>query len=183
MKKLITGKRLLLLGLAVIVAAAGGFGVKHFNTDTPIAQIQPVASPVNYDPPTQQDKDQTQAHKEELAREYQQQQSEPSAQATSGKQIVNPIITNASQLDQQVTINAYVGGIFENGGTCTATFTKDSLQIVKKNTAFANATTTDCPPVMMDRSEFSSKGDWQVSVAYDSAKATGISQPKTFTVK
>lgn len=180
MKKLLTSRKVLLVSAVVIIAAGGGFAAyKHLYSSKPVATR--VVSPVYYNPPTQQEKDETQAHKEALAQQYQQQQSNP--QPSTGKQTVAPVITNASQNGQQITVNAYINGIFENGGTCTATFTQGNLQVTKNNTGFANATTTNCPPFVIDSSEFTSKGNWQVIVSYNSTNATGISQEETLTVK
>jgi hypothetical protein len=180
MKKVSATQKALLISAVVIVVAGGGFATyEHFHSSTPVAKKS--ANPVYYNPPTPQDKADTQARKEALAKQYQQQQSSP--QPSPSKQAVTPVITNASQIGQQITVNAYVSGIFEDGGICTASFTQGSLQVTKNSTAFANATTTDCPPIVMNSSEFSSKGNWQVTVAYNSAKATGTSQPETLTVR
>lgn len=92
-------------------------------------------------------------------------------------QSVNPVITNASQIDRTITINAYVANIFENGGTCTATIVLGNSSIQKKSNANTGARTTDCEPIRIDRSEFSQVGDWTVTIEYISPKASGISPP------
>lgn len=180
MNKLVTMKKSLLIGIVLLVLA-GGCGAAAYKHYYPAkAAVIKKNNLINYGPPTQQDKSDTQAHKEALANQYQQQNNSP---PSNSKQIVTPVITNASEIGQQVTVNSYIDGIFENGGTCTATFTQGAIQIVRSDTAFANATTTNCPPFSLKSSEFSPTGRWQVIVTYNSDKASGTSQPLMFTVK
>lgn len=178
MKKKLTGKKSLVITAAIIAVAAASFGgYKHFHAQ-PVEPPGKPTSPINYGPATQEEKDQAQANKERLAEQNQQTES---TATTSGKP-VTPVITNASQIQQEITINAYVGGIFENGGTCTFTISQGSTKLTKTNEAFANASTTDCPPVRMQRSEFPTGGDWQVILDYSSGTHSGTTQPKTLTL-
>src|SRR5688572_5096934 len=110
-------------GLLIVLAAAGIFINKSRNTDTAESpQTTNDNSGINYGPPTEEEKAQAEKHKEDLAR----QMAQGSQSSSSQKKQITPVITNASQSGQEITINAYIPGIFENGGTCTVTFTKGS---------------------------------------------------------
>lgn len=174
MKKIrLTKKTAVIAAAAVITLGVGGFYV--YKTQIADPGPQPV-NPINYDPPTEEEKKQAEDNKQRIV-------DEQNAPKTTGKKEVTPVITNASQLTQTITINAYVSGIFEDGGTCTATITQGSQTLVKTSQSFANASTTDCSPIRIDRSEFPSGGDWQVVIAYDSSAATGRSQSKTLALQ
>ncbi len=101
----------------------------------------------------------------------------------SPKKIVQPVIVSASQNEQEVSIRAYTPGIFEDGGSCNMTATQGTRKVTKTNEAFANVSTTDCAPFIMNRSEFPSAGEWNVVISYSSASAAGESQGKTLSLK
>jgi len=172
---------LIAIGIVIVLAVAGCLLWKH-HKDVEAQKPHP-PHPINYNPPTQEEKDQTQAHKEELSQQSNQSSGSGSTGTSAGAQSVSPVITNASQLNQQITVNAYVPGIFEDGGTCTATFTKGGATVTKTSQGFANVNTTSCAPITANRSEFSSSGDWQVIVSYSSSKASGSSQSKVVTLQ
>ncbi len=168
-----SAKKYVVLILLLGVVAAGGFtAYRHFNEEKVAVSPAKPTYPVNYAPSTNQEKQQADAVKDNLA------QTKADSPATGKTQVV-PLITNASQIDQQVTVNAYISGVYENGGNCTATFTNGDARLVKTSSAFANASTTDCTPFRVARSEFSTTGDWQVKVSYNSPTASGDSQLQT----
>jgi hypothetical protein len=96
---------------------------------------------------------------------------------SSGRRNVSPVITNASQIDKTISISAYVADIFEAGGTCTATIVLGNDSIIKKSKANPGATTTDCEPIRVSRSEFNKAGDWSATIEYLSSNASGKSLP------
>lgn len=99
-------------------------------------------------------------------------EKEDSQTKTTTKKSVSVVITNA----QVNSINSYVSGVFEDGGTCTATITKGSSQILKTSEGFKDATHTTCAPIFLKRSDFSSSGTWSVKVSYSSVTSEGQSQ-------
>lgn len=129
--------------------------------------------PITYSGPSEQDKKDAEDNKKEVAA---QQAIENQSSNTSQKKQVNPVITNARQSAQQITINAYISGVFEDGGTCTAVATKGSASVTRSSKAFADATTTSCAPIFVDRSAFPESGSWNVVVSYSSNTAEGKSQ-------
>lgn len=176
-KKIRFSKKTALISTAIVLVVVAGIGgYMWYNRDNEVASPEPI-NPINYDPPTQDEKDQAQANKERIEQETTNQDS------GSGAKSVTPVITNASQIGQQVTVNSYVAGIFEDGGKCTITFTKGTTKITKETDGFANVSTTDCTPLRLDRSEFPQGGDWQVVVSYKSSSAQGSSQSKILTLQ
>lgn len=168
-------KKLLVVGVTILVIAAGAFAYTRFKSDDE-PPGQPT-SPVNYDPATPEEEAEGQARKKELQEQQQQ------AANNSGNKQVTPVVTNASQDGETIFLSAYVPGVLENGGKCTYTVTKGSATVTKVTDGFVNVSNTNCTPLNLNRLEFSSTGDWQVVVSYASTSATGTSQPKTLTVK
>jgi hypothetical protein len=181
MKKITRKQVLIIAVLTVLILSVSGYLlVKARNSDpAQPSSIITTDSSINYGPPTEEEKAQAEKHKEDLTG----QMAENSESGSSGKKQITPVITNASQSGQDITVNAYIEGIFENGGTCTVTFTKGSQKITKTTESSADASTTNCKPLMVGRSEFNEPGDWQVLLTYSSSTAEGTSQIKMLTIK
>ncbi len=79
------------------------------------------------------------------------------------------------------SVNAYVSGVIEDGGACTATFTKDGSNFSNSSASIANVSYTQCAPIRPDTNKLSS-GTWKVTVSYKSETAEGVSTPATFEV-
>ncbi|QXG77176.1 hypothetical protein KUM42_06570 [Modestobacter sp. L9-4] len=73
-----------------------------------------------------------------------------------------------------VEVNAFVSGVIEDGGTCTATLTLGSTTRTVTAPAAGDATTTGCAPMIVTGDQLSA-GDWQAVVSYTSATAEGRS--------
>lgn len=176
-KALNSRKVTVLIVIFVLLLAVGALAYQRHSDsnsaqDTPSDQSN---SKINYGPPTEQDKSDTQAHKDDLSQSDQTQTPTDS----SGKKQVTPVITEADE--NQVT--AYVPGIFEDGGTCTATFSHGSTTLTKTSQGFANATYTNCTPFNLGNSFFNATGQWSVTVAYKSASSEGTSAKTLIEVK
>ncbi len=136
---------------------------------------------ITYSGPSEQDK--KDAEDENSSASKREEIENNQSATTSSKKQVNPVITNANQSGDQVTVNAYISGVFEDGGTCTMTATKGTKTITRTSKAFADATTTNCSPLSIDRSAFSESGTWGVVVSYSSNSAEGKSQTSTLAVQ
>lgn len=161
-------KRPFILGVIAILLAGGlywAFFRESKNTSQP-TDTTGGSSYVNLDPPTDQEKQETEAYKKQLA----EQGDTPAPTATSEKKKVTPVITIATT--ERVT--AYVSGIFEDGGICTATFAKGDQVVVKTSKGFENASYTTCNPI--NPGEQVNGAGWSVIVSYNSATAEGKSQ-------
>lgn len=168
-------KTSIVVALVVVLLAAGGaFAYYHFS-DTSVAPQN--SSGIDLSPATEPEKQDSNERKEETA------QQEDTPPPAPGATSVTPIIVDASQYSDQIEVRSYVPAIYEDGGTCTVTFSKGSLTFTKQSAANKGATTTSCANVNVTRSEFAEAGQWTAVVSYSSPTALGNSQPKTFEVQ
>jgi cytoskeletal protein RodZ len=178
-------KVMIITGIAVVaVLVAGGLLLWHKHTidsqhTSKVSKVGP--NFVNYSPPTKQEKKDAADHKDALAKQMADENKAGNTDPGTKKD-VKPVITNVSTINSQVTVTAYISGIFEDGGTCTLTATKGSQQKTFTSQGFADATTTDCQPFRLDPSEFPGGGQWSFKVSYSSGTASGSSDAKDYRV-
>lgn len=139
---------------------------------------------VNYGPPTEQEKQEAETNKDAVV-DRQKLEQQAANDPTSGgtKKQVIPQISSANQTGQDVLITAYVGGVFEGGGTCTLVAQNGSQKITRTSEGFADATTTSCTPFRMTRNEFPAAGNWTVTIQYSSKTAEGISSGRQLVIQ
>lgn len=118
---------------------------------------------INFGPPTKQEQEETQNHKEKIA-------NNPTSENIDGKKQVTPMI---AYIDTE-SIGAYVPGIFEDGGVCTATLSKGASTISRSSAGFANASYTQCEPINITGIHIDNS--WSVVVRYESTSAQGASE-------
>jgi GH25 family lysozyme M1 (1,4-beta-N-acetylmuramidase) len=121
---------------------------------------------INYDGPTEEEKKAGDIQKEADKQRQEINNSAP-------PQTANIVIVDSSQYDSTIEIRSYVSNVYEDGGTCKATLTNGSKTVSKTSTAFKDATTTQCEPIDIPRSEFTSTGDWKLVLSYSSSKIQG----------
>jgi len=178
-------KKSLIIGavLALVIAGGGVFAYQQTRPDNPRKVSENPESTaqnedeINLDPATDEEKKETDQHKDELVKQNEQ------PQPGGGNKSVTPSIVDASQYGQQVEVRALVSGVYEEGGTCKATFTKSGQTVSKQSAGFKDATTTTCTPMTIPRAEFPSAGDWSVTVTYTSGSSTGTSASKTVRIQ
>jgi cytoskeletal protein RodZ len=176
--------------LVMIIAIAACLVYWHHRITTQAAQKVTTASKaanLNLSPPTKADQKRVDNNKQRIASDKSNvPPSSNSNASTSGntttKKTVTPTITFAGVYDQAVQVGSYVGGVVEDGGTCTATFTMGSLSVTKTVRGVANSSSVSCPTFNAQPNEFSQKGTWSVVVSYSSATSTGTSQPQTLEI-
>jgi hypothetical protein len=184
-KSLLTVKGALLTTAALVVVGGGIYASSNHSGKTPTMgpvstkSTQPSTdqkSQIDYSPPTAQEKAEANAKSNAIA----QTNNDKNAQSSSGKKSVTPIITNRpSGSDDPITVRGQVSGVFENGGTCTATFTQSGKQPVSATSqGIAAGTYTTCPPIIISHSQLSG-GKWQITLSYSSASAEGTSSAQT----
>lgn len=178
-KKKIIAALLIVAGMAVV--AMGVYLWRHNSGGQNTATV----TTQRFSGPTSQEKAAADAHKDELVKQMDQEKQDQatSGQNQSSQKNVTPVITTATQNGTEIRISGYISGILEEGGTCTATLVQGTQKIVKTAKAFANVSTTQCSPILIDRTEFAAAGDWQVTLAYNSAAAKGASQVQTLAVQ
>lgn len=171
-------KRKLLLAAAILLVVAGvAFALVRSNKNNNSTTSD---TGINYSPPTKTDKEETEANKDKIvedAKDKAVSESKKEDTTQSGTKSVKPTITYADSS----RVNAYVSGIFEEGGTCKATFTKGGTTLTKTSTGFENVSYTQCAPFNLETG-FLSSGDWSLIVSYNSAAAAGVSDVKAIKV-
>lgn len=94
--------------------------------------------------------------------------SSSSTSSTSDAQRnLNFVFVDAGQYNQVFEIRAYVNELSKDG-TCTYTFTKGTLNVVKTVSTTIGSTTTSCNTLDINISDFPSTGSWQLSASYKS---------------
>lgn len=176
-------KKLAILLLAiVIVSLASILAFKMANShnakSSATTSSETTVNTVNYDPPT---KEEVIAGDEQKDKNVQRDKVNSNTAPPAGS--ANIVIVDAGQYDNTIEIRSFISNVYEDGGTCTVTFTKDSLSVSRANTAFKDATTTQCKPINIGRSEFPAAGDWKLVVSYTSPTISGSSTTKTVSIK
>ena len=163
---------LALVALAIILLGRG-------QSKNSIEQRPP--NTVDYGPPSEEEKKETEAFKEE----QQKGTPQPTPPPSNGKQSVTPTISYVGQYDAAIEASAFVSTIFEDGGICTLTLTHNGQSVTKTSPASKDAKTTRCELFAFDAKELRQKGagTWTATVSYESATAKGTSQPSEFEVK
>jgi hypothetical protein len=135
---------------------------------------------INFDPPTQEEIQSIDENKERIVQEDKQHNS---TTPSGTKNTVKPLITSAEQYKENIEVSSFVPNIFEDGGKCTATFSKGSFQFTKEVTAVKEGRAVYCPLLSVPVSQFQEKGEWNVSITYDSSLSYGISDISKFEAK
>lgn len=159
---------ILILSIAVLIVALVGTIVWQHHKNS----FQPTIPGVNLSPPTKAEKQESDQTKQRIVQQ-QVQPPTPAPAPTSQKKSVSVTITNASS----DTVTAYITGAFEDGGTCTATFTQGSSVVTRTSSGFKNVSYTQCTPITPN---LPTGGNWSVKVSYDSDTASGTSAASTF---
>lgn len=170
-----------ILVLVVIAGAASLFIISNKHSTSNVGQNTTNAvgeEKLDLSPASESDKQQAEVTKNDIVKRDEQ----AAQQNTATIKTVSPTITDAGQYDQNVEVRAFISGIFEDGGTCTFTFTKGSQKITKTTSGVKDATTTRCSNLTTPKSEFST-GTWNIVVSYSSSVASGSSSAKTFEVQ
>ncbi len=105
------------------------------------------------------------------------------APVPSGKKTVTPFITGAlwDQSSGILDVEAYVPGLVEMDGTCTATATRAGHTATATATAAPGANDTECNPIDLTADQLS-RGTWTITVSYVSKRSAGVSAARTVTV-
>jgi cytoskeletal protein RodZ len=171
-----SANRLMIVLLIVAVLSLLGFiGYKLiFENDTNITDQTTATNEndINYDPPTEEEKQQANDTKNELPSSVD--KVEPQ---DTNLGLAEVVIVDANQYDNEIEIRAFVANYIMNG-TCTLTFTRNDLTVKRSVEAYSDATTTPCVNTTIPSSEFSEKGTWELEVRYDSGEIYGSATQK-----
>lgn len=164
-------KSLFIISLLVILAIGSTLVWWHLGTQREESITPSEDRTINYGPPSENERRAGDEIKQEIVK-----QSESDIAPSNSRESVGVAVTTAEQYGSQVEVRAFIQGVIEGGGTCTATFKKDGHTITSSSEAFIDATTSQCKPIFTDRGEFPSGGGWALTVSYDSKGYTGASE-------
>lgn len=161
----------ILIIVAIILVIASTVYFIFFNKPANTFPGTAGVSEVNYDPPTDEEKQAGNAQKEAVV-----EQDKLDAQGTTNTQ-ADVFISDASYYSESgaVEIRGYITNIYEDGGQCTATLTQGTHSVSQASTGFKDATTTQCGAINIPRSKFLSGGTWNLTLTYNSTTAKGSS--------
>jgi cytoskeletal protein RodZ len=175
-------KKVVIASVIALILLGGGFFYWFQVRPNDIENIGTEEAPINLAPPTEEDAQRVEDNKQRIADQQKDNASSAPAAGSGSKQTVKPNITYAQQYGQSVEVGAEVS-VFEDGGTCTATFTSGANTVTKSVQAVKNVNRVNCPAMVADASEFNPKGNWSVTVTYNSNSSSGTSNPLTVVVK
>lgn len=170
----------LLFVIAIVVLCLSILYVKkHKNTtsSTPAA----TTGTINLKPATAEDKQRVDQTKNTIVQKDESIQQQGSS---SSKKSVTPTITYANQSPNgEVEIDGYVSGVYEDGGTCTATLKLNGATVTRDVQAVKNVNSVNCPAIVISKDSFATKGSWTVALSYTSNTAAGISTTKQIVIQ
>lgn len=151
--------RLIILTAVVLVAAA--IAVYIF-----FLKPKPVENKVNYNPPTNNERQDAVDQKEKNK------EREELDKSSTLPSTANVVISDASQYDNAIEVRGYIDNVYEDGGSCTATFTLGSATITKTHEIIKDAKTLQCGALDFERAQFS-PGTWTMTLTYKSSTVQG----------
>ena len=134
---------------------------------------------INYGPPTDEEVENSQDAKKDIL-------EEDAANSSGDDNDLKKVIIGVSHsevYDGNVEVRAFISGVVEGAGTCTATLTQPGAQTVtKSNEAFIDASTSQCRPILIPLNQFDQKGEWVLVVTYKSPTSYGTSEKVTVNI-
>lgn len=183
MTKTKNNKTIILVATLLLVAAVAMFlyvrSKQQNNTANP--NNEPDISSINYSPPSEVDKAETDQNKANLDKRLQNENQSPGSE---GVRMVTPVVTFANYNEPTATVEtgSFIPSVYEEGGNCTLYLKKDGTEVTQQQGAARDAKTTVCGIMRVNRDRLS-PGTWEVSVGYESATAKGISAITSVQVK
>lgn len=168
---------ILLAGTLALLDARNIIDLPFFKDAQKTTSNEDTSNEVNYDPPTEEEKRETEAFKDDLVKDPT--PTPPSSQGSQKKSVI-PVITRANYFPdtQKVDASGFVAGILEEGGSCTLTLQKDGVSVTATSQATPNAQSVSCGIISIGRDKLS-PGSWKAQLSYNSAAHEGTSQQDT----
>lgn len=188
MKKIKTkfnvSKKVLVLGFVGVLILGGGvyafFQNRSENQRTAASEDDKKGvNEVNYDPPTEEEIDETKRQKEEIIKKYEESQNQqPSS-------VINVTISRANQSGngQPLNIRTIVDGT--TSGTCEVNLKKSGQGTVSKSFPIGvEATYAVCQQADIPAGEFGAEGDWTLEIVAKSGNlVSAVASQKVTIVK
>lgn len=136
---------------------------------TNTTQDSPTEETINYQSATQEEKKETDSHKESIV----EQDKSRSAASDSDYSDIAVFITSAKQNSSNLAVEVRgYANTFADKGKCILTLTKGSSRVETSVTAVQNVSTMSCPKLSIDRSKLS-PGSWEAKLTYTSTTGQG----------
>ncbi len=158
-------RSIILAGITLLLVAVLSFVIAKSNQNNQASNTSQDQG-INYAPPTQTDKSETDQHKQDLANQ------KTNSQTSTSKE-VSVVITSLQQntTTQAVEARSYAN-TFNNSGTCTLILAKGSSVVSTSGQAIQNVSTMSCGKLEIARSKLSA-GLWAVTLTYNSGNISG----------
>lgn len=178
-------KSMLIVAGTLLLIAGSATAWMYYTNNSPSTTSKTTQEGIDSSPATADEQKAADEQKTTFANKQNQQKD--TGNTSNDGAITSPIlkpasvyITYAQQNGDIIDVNAYTNQ-YENG-TCTMVFTKGSANVSKKTSAYTDASTTICNNPRIPRSEFSSSGEWLVTVIYTSSTSSGASKSQAVTI-
>lgn len=193
--KIITKKsshKFLFIGIAAILTLAAasyfiyGYTTKNtwpFQQTYQDSNTSRETNSVDYSPPSDKDLESNQdAKNSNESKGDNPTQNTDEGSTNTQKRSVEVGISYADAYENNVEIRAFTPGVIEGNGACTATLTQGQQQVTRTVKAFVDSSSSQCEPIYIPVSEFSSKGEWTLQVTYESPTSSGKSESREVTL-
>jgi hypothetical protein len=167
--------------LVVLLVAGGAWAYKHHQDQTAKTSSQNQPSMGN-SPATQADQAGNEAKKSSPVPPAENSGSESTNTASSSKKTVEVDITTWNSKINNFTLNGFVQGVIERGGTCTLTMKSGASTVTESRSATANATNTTCGEISVPASKLH-VGSWTAVLSYSSPTSKGASSSQAIEVE
>ena len=172
-----TRRRGLLIAALILLLAVAGVCASYFTKPGTTANNQPTrpTNNVDYSPPTEEEKAETERRKEEITKDD---GSLPESTDLS----VSIIRANQSSAGQPVNIRALVSGA--SSGTCNVTLSKSGQPPVTKSFPVAfEVNSASCQGADIPAADFSESGDYDLKITVQTDTAVSPAATQTVTVQ
>lgn len=177
---------------ALIIIAATLVVIASIATLTYAKKWWPFNEPVNhivegidYGPPTDEEVEHSQDAKKDMLEEDQNNTTgnESGNENTTSLKKVSVGVSHSDVINGNVEIRAFISGVIEGTGTCSATLTQSGAKSVTRSSkAFVDASTSQCAPILIPLNEFEKTGSWSLVVTYKSPSSQGSSEKITVNI-
>ncbi len=134
---------------------------------------------INYGPPTEEEKKETEQFKKDLENKNYNQSSDTNSPASMKQASVT--MTYLTYGVGGISSSGFINNVFEDGGTCTLTLTKGSLKLSGTSSGIQDVNKTTCSPITINKNKLQS-GEWYAVLSYKSSTINGSSPSRVINV-
>ena len=181
---LITGLVIIFLIICITILLTPNIlkSISFFKLDSKNKKPNGTENFINYSPPTDDEKNETNSKKDSLSNKSI--SATPSIKGSgSNKRNVRPILSSWGRNPQTNDIEAaaYVPDTLELDGVCTLTLSKNDVSVSESKSASPDAQNVSCGFIAISRNKLS-PGTWNVIMNYSSSSSIGTSN-QTVTIE